>query len=357
MARSIRMPAISPTAEGFRVAFRRPLLTLGEITWRWVVSATVAALFLFGLFEYLRTLPVSRAEMFFLRSRQPYLVAQAIAHILRGSLSRAVLSLLLAALGLVLLWMLAGAFGRFVTVQWLLDYFRGRTRSPSGDSQRGERGVASNVSPGALVTLFRLNFLRVSVWLAAALALVGASIVAGFASSQAHPRPALAFLLFMPIAGLICLTWFALNWFLSLAGMFAVRDSADVIGSISAAGTFCRQRTGAVVAVSIWTGLAHLVVLVGATTVVSMPLAFAPLVPWRLALLAMIVLTLAYFVVADWLYMARLAGYVCIAEAPEEWLKAPLPPPPPIIVPPAPLQTSIDHDELILSDVPTPSGE
>jgi hypothetical protein len=52
---------------------------------------------------------------------------------------------------------------------------------------------------------------------------------------------------------------------------------------------------------------------------------------------------------ADWLYMARLAGYVCIAQAPEGWLA----PPPATFPPPAPptVETAIDRDELILSDV------
>src|SRR5215471_15638619 len=128
MASYLKMP-ISPIAEGFRVAFRRPLLTIGEITWRWVVGATAAALFLFGLVEYLSTLPVNSGEILFLRSRQPYLIAQAIAHILRGTLGRAVLSLMVAALGMVLVWMIAGALGRIATVEALVDYFRGRYAS------------------------------------------------------------------------------------------------------------------------------------------------------------------------------------------------------------------------------------
>src|SRR5215469_15676630 len=98
---------ISPTAEGFRAAFRRPSLTLGEITWRWVTGATATALFFFGFFEYLRTLPVTKGELLLLRSGQPYLVSQALAHILRGSLSRVVTSALLAAMLLALLWMVA----------------------------------------------------------------------------------------------------------------------------------------------------------------------------------------------------------------------------------------------------------
>ncbi len=84
--------AISPTAEGFRAAFRRPSVTLAEIMWRWTAGATAAALFVFGLFEYLNTLPVTNGELLFLRTRHPYLVGEAIAHILRGSLNRVVIA-------------------------------------------------------------------------------------------------------------------------------------------------------------------------------------------------------------------------------------------------------------------------
>ena len=106
--------------------------------------------------------------------------------------------------------------------------------------------------------------------------------------------------------------------------MLAVRDGEDAVGAISAAVTLCRERTGPVAAVSFWTGLAHLVAFVGATTVASMPLGFAGVVPWRLVVLAVLLVTLAYFALADCLYMARLAGYVCIAEMPEAVL-APAP--------------------------------
>ena len=184
---------------------------------------------------------------------------------------------------------------------------------------------------------------------------MGAAILAGFASPDAHPRPGVAFLLFLPLAALICLAWGSLNWLLSLSGLFAVREGSDVLEAVSAAVTFCRERTGAVAAVSTWTGLAHLTAFVGATTVVTMPLGLAGLLPWRLVVLGVLLVTLAYFALADWLYMARLAGYVCIAEMPEELLK-PLPPSPEPtsphgVVQPA-VQTSIDKDEPILSDVP-----
>ncbi len=68
---------------------------------------------------------------------------------------------------------------------------------------------------------------------------------------------------------------------------------------------------------STWTGLAHIVVFVIASTVASMLLGVLGLLPWRLVALVVLAVTLSYFAVADWLYMARLAGYIFIAEMPE----------------------------------------
>ncbi len=333
--------AISPTAEGFRAAFRRPSVTLAEIMWRWTAGATAAALFVFGLFEYLSTLPVTNGELLFLRTRHPYLVGEAIAHILRGSLNRVVISSLFGAMMLGLLWIVAASVGRIATVRGLLDYFR--------------KDVAGNVSAkgAAFPSLLRINFLRAAVSVAAVLGLAASWILAGFASPDTNPQPGLAFFLFLPLAALVCWVWWTLNWLLSLAGMFAVRDRVDPMGAISAAVAFCRERTGAVFAVSTWTGLAHLVAFVGASVVVSMPLGFAGVLPWRLIVLGVGFVTVAYFAVADWLYTARLAGYVCIAETPETLLR-PVPPAPPVLPPVAglPVQTTIDRDEPILSDVP-----
>jgi hypothetical protein len=354
--------AISPTAEGFRAAFRRPSLTLAEVMWRWTAGATAAALFLFGLFEYLNTLPVTNGELLFLRTRHPYLVGEAIAHIFRGTLNRVVVAGLLSVFLLGLLWIVAASVGRFAIVRGLLDYFR-RDVAVNRVRNEGELEVASRASlsdgRAPLPALLRLNFLRAAAALAAVFGLAGTSILAGFASPDTNPQPGLAFLVFLPLAALVCWVWWLLNWLLSLAGMFAVRDDENAAGALSAAVTFCREHLGPVFAVSTWTGLAHLIAVVGAGVVASMALAFTGVVPWRLVVAAVALLTLAYFALADWLYMARLAGYVCIAEMPEA-LAAPLPPaprpvPPPVTAPP--VQTTIDRDEPILSDLPNLAAE
>jgi hypothetical protein len=338
---------ISPTAEGFRAAFRRPLLTFAEISWRWVVGATATVLFFFGLFEFLDTLPVTNGELLFLRTRNPFLVSQAIAHILRGHLSHGLLSLILAALLLAVIWMVAASLGRIATVEALLEYFRSRFETDS--AHEGENVVIGNPAQGRFAALLRLNFLRVAVAHAALVGLAGAALVARSASSARDPRTGMVILLFVTIAGVVCLIAYELNWLLSLAAVFVVRDADDPIGAISNSVALCRRSPAALFAVSAWTGVAHLIAFTGASMVVSVSLALAGVLPWRLVASGVVLVTLAYLVVADWLYTARLAGFVCIAEIPDELLD----PPPPLLSPAVPAVT-IDRDELILSDVPIP---
>jgi len=354
------MARVSPTLEGFRAALRHPLLTFAEISWRWTIGATSWALVLYGFFEYLNTLPVSKRDAALLASRQPALVGRAIAHIFRGSMNRVVLAALCAGLALSLFWMVAASIGRAATVRALVDYFREKFASEvsNGDSEHDELTEAHEKTTSFL-SLIGLNFLRVALVLAALLALLGAAILAGFASSNTNPKPGLVFVLFLPAAALICSIWSMLSWLLSFAGVFAVRDREGAVGAISAAVDFCRDRTAAVFAVSTWTGLAHFVAFSIASTAVSLPLALAQVAPLRLVLAVIILVTLAYFAVVDWLYMARLAGYVCILEMPETIVASePLqadPPAGPLTIS-TPIQTTIDLNEPILSDLPSPAG-
>jgi hypothetical protein len=338
------MSPLSPTIEGFRATFRRPSLAFAEISWRWALGAAAAALFFFYCIEYLNTLPVTHADVTLLSTRQPALVGRAITHIFRGSLNRAVLAALLVALALSLLWIIAASVGRMATVSGLLDYFRsGVARSFVNSSGRQE--------PRPIWALIILNFWRVALPLTTILALGSAAILVGFVSTTANPRPGLAFILFLPIAAFICAVGWMLNWWLTVAGIFAVRDGEDALESISAAVTFSREHLGAVFAVSTWTGLAHLVAFSIATSVVAFPVALTQVLPGRLVIAAIILVTLAYFAIVDWLYIARLASYVCISEMPPVSAATSSAPPAPVPGNIEYVETSIDRSERILSDL------
>jgi hypothetical protein len=334
------MIATSPTIEGFRVAIRRPSLTLAEIAWRWPPGFAAAALSLFYFSEYFNTLPVNHADLVLLSTRQPALLARALAHIFQGSLNRALLAAVVLTLGLSLLWSIAASVGRLATVGALLAYFQ----STNADNLSARTDSAGKPRP--IRALIQLNFLRVAVVLAMLVSAAGAAILSSRVSTDSHPRPGLAFVLFVWLTACICFAGWALNWWLSLAAVFVVRDGDDALGAFSRAVSFFRDRMGAVIAVSTWTGLAHCVAFSLATTAASLPLAFIPVAPWRLVVAGIALVTLAYFAVVDWLYMARLAGYVCLAETPHP---LPAPPPLPSVEPRSP---TIDHDEPILSDLP-----
>ncbi len=339
------MSRLSPTIEGFRAAFRRPSLTFAEMSWRWTLGATGAALFFFYCIEYLDTLPVSNADAALLSTRQPALVGRAITHILRGRTDRAVLAALLAVLALSLMWIVAASLGRLATVCVLFSYFRREVALAPAEASGPQESRP-------IRALIGLNFLRVALVLSVILAFGGAAILVSFLSTKADPRAGLGVILFLPIAGLICVVGWALNWWLAVAGIFAVRDGEGALASIAAAVTFCQAHSGSVFAVSIWTSLAHLVALSIAMSAVAFPLALAQVVPARLVIAGIILGTLAYLMIVDWLYMARLAGYVCIMEMPPAFAATPPLPPALLRGNIAEVETSIDRSEPILSDLP-----
>jgi len=326
------------------MTLRQPALAFAEIAWRWAAGATVISLAWFGLREYLSTLPVGAADLLFLRTGQPALVGQALAHIFRGSLLRAVMSGLVAWLGLNVLWMVAASVGRLATARAALDYFREKFAG-------GEVEAAESAPAGRLRGLLGLNFLRAGVGLATLVGgIFGASVLAGRVGTPASPHPRWSFLVFAAIALVVVCTFFLLNWMLSVAALFAVRDSADTLQALQAAVGFCRDRSGPVAAVSAWFGLAHLVLLSIASSVIAFPLGLAQVVPGRVVLVLLSFVLLIYFALVDWLYVGRLAAYACIVEMPEPQPEAPPAPTAPIAA--TAITTAMDSEEPILSDVP-----
>jgi hypothetical protein len=333
------MKSRSPTLEGFRVMLRRPTLGMAEVAWRWSLGTAACLLLSFAFVHYLDTLPVSNADLLFLRSRQPFLISQTIAHLFRGSGFRLIVVMTVTLAAVAVGWVVAASLGRVATLRWLVEHFRGLKQvssdihisgqdSPTGAAQKGPGAeelaaeTAGHPRNSALLSqhltsLGGLCFLRVALTFAATFGCVGAIILAALASSAKEPHPGLAFLIMVPLVCLVWLFWSVLNWFLSLAPIFAVRDGQDTFGSVSAAIRFCRDRMGAVTAVGFWFGLAHLAAFILATTFVSFPIAFARAIPLGIVLGGVLLVTLLYFVVADFLYAGRLAAYVAITELPE----------------------------------------
>src|SRR5437867_11880375 len=121
----------SPTLEGFRILFRVPSLGLAEISWRWTFGLALTASLAFAFREYMSSLPITAAEMLLLRTRQPVLILQAIARILRGSAPRAVSDLIILAVALIIAWIVFASLGRAAILKPICDsLFEGHAAKP-----------------------------------------------------------------------------------------------------------------------------------------------------------------------------------------------------------------------------------
>ena len=317
----------TPVRDGLRTIWGQPSIFFAELAARWSWGGAALLLVGLALFEYLHTLIVTPTDMFLLRLKHPLAVSRALADIFRGSWPRLLHTLVLLIPALTALWVVLMALGRWVTLRSLLESLKIELPAPSVEEEADPSAFrplnirSSSVRSRPLRSLIGLNFLRSGLALAALVSLVGSAIVASLVSTPKHPHAGLAFLLFIPLVIVVSTIWSSVNWFLSIASVFVVRESEDTFGSISAAVNFCRRCAGKVSGAGFWFGAMHLVAFVVASTVVMYPLSLANLVPASVTLSLMGMVTLAYFAVADYLHVARLAGYVSLVE----WDRSPRP--------------------------------
>jgi len=325
---------------------QRPSVGLAEIAWRWSFGAACGTLLLVSCIEYLETLPVDAADWLLLRTRQPVLIAHALAHIFSGSAVRAIEALVVLAVTFAVTWIGLASLGRAATIQSLLIYLseRGTSRSIQGDGEE--------LSPSPLTSLWGLNFLRVAVTLAAGVGCLAAVLVAGGAFPAHNSTPAAAFLLFLWVLTPVWLAWSVTNWFLSVAAVFVVVKARDTFAAIAAAVDLVRHRPASVFATGIWFALAHIAAFVAAASLVAFPLGLAEFLPRGALVGGVALVALLYFAAADFLYIGRLAAYVGIVEWPGTPRFAGAVPPISLSSPDsAPTTASaVDPDELILSD-------
>jgi len=331
----------SPTLEGFRTIFLRPSFGFAEIAWRWSFGAAAGLLLVFSCYQYLDTLPVSKADLLLLRTAQPLLISRAVLHIFRGSTFRAVETAIVLALALGVAWIVLASLARAATLKALITYFR-----ESGIPQENVK------TSWRLRSLFALNLFRLATTLAAVVGCFAAILLGGAVSRPTNPAPGSALLIILTVLMLIWFAWSTLNWFLSTAAIFVVADGRDTFAAIADTVNLCRARPGSISAAAIWFGLAHITAFTVTSSLAAFPLGFAAILPPAAVLGGVLVVAFIYFAIADFLYIGRLAAYLAMIEFPDTPVTEVLPtqgssPDPRIHSSPA-----IDQSELILSDLP-----
>ncbi len=300
------MPRPSPLAAGFRTAFRQPAVFAGELAWRWAFGAAAWGLLILTCCVYLQSLTISNADWLLLRTKVPPLVAEAVRHILSGSGPRLLRAAAILLPALAAMWTGAASLGRWASLRALVKDPRGRFR-----------------------TVLGLHFLRAAAGLAAWIGYLGALLVAGFAASRdLEDRPGLFLLIFLALAALVGFFHGRIRWYLFLANILAVRDGHDTFSAVAAAFDTYRRRRSRFLTLAAAMGAIRMVLLIGATIVSLLPIGLVPGSAWNLLVLLLVLITLAYFLLADFLFVARLAAYIEILRdepEPEPVTAAPAP--------------------------------
>jgi hypothetical protein len=333
------MRSPSPTAEGFRLIFRRPAIPLAEIAWRWSFAAAFWFLSASFLVEYADSLPANRVDRLLLGTHQPALILRALHRIVHGSALRFTAGGILLAIGLIVVWIVLSSLGRTATLKAMMDAL-GITPPSSA-----RRGIVSS--------LLALNFLRAAVALAAMVAAIGAVFIASGAWASTHMSASGAARLWLLLLLLVWTAWAMLNWILSTSSLFVAVDCVSALTAISSTLGWYRDRLGSVPAAGIWFGLIHGGAFLTACSAAFTVLGMAQVLGAGPTMFLELVIVAAYCAVADLLFIGRLTAYLAIIRRGDPLdLEEPQTPPP---TSPNTELTTIDQSELILSDVPLPA--
>jgi hypothetical protein len=303
--------ARNPLRDGWRVLMRAPESILAEIAWRWALGIAFWGLLILSFHQYFSQIEIGRAEYALMKSLEPFTwlaigvrVTQAFVAGLRD-----MGPILIPALSL--LWLALATVGRGVTVRAL-------SREPMRINWW---------------SLARLNALRLLMTFAALLAYLGAAIVV---SHTLDPRQyyVLNVVLLLFVMALLLAIWGAVNWFVSLAQIFAAQAGDGLMSSFRRATTLYQAYTGEFLSSGIWFFVTRLI-LIGLVTLGSLsPLGKMSVAGVKGWLVFVAILSLLYFAAADALNMWRLGVYISLTEPePAKLVSELIPPPHPVIQP------------------------
>ena len=283
----------NPITQGLRAVTRDPAIFLVEILWRWSF-AILACLLVAGVGAILLgPLHVGHAWDTAWRSRDPQRMGQVVVAVV---LLLGVKVILFAAIGvplaIALIWGILSALGRFVTVKRL------------------RAGLTSL----RFRTILALQLLRAFIgWLCLVLLFAAMFGEALIATRGPQPDLLLYYLMVLPSVVVISSFWLTVNWYLSLAAIFG-REGQSFRGALRQARQTVRQQRSDFAGTGFVFLLFRVVVLLIATAICGLTSGMVGSSPQSYFTL-LIIVSLAYFAVADFLYMARMAAYLALAAA------------------------------------------
>ncbi|MGZ4789488.1 MAG: hypothetical protein ACXVZX_13290 [Terriglobales bacterium] len=282
--------ARSPLRDGWRVLMRAPAAVLTEIVWRWTFGVAFWAILYYSFREYFASIEISRAEYALMRSLEPYtwiaVTARVIVAFMMGL--RIVGPIVIPAL--IVLWTALATLGRAGTI----------------------RAVSATDPQTNWFSTTLLHLFRVLLGLAAILSYFGCGILIDAAVGDPSRHFAAVFLLGSLALLVIVFFWSFVNWFLSLATIFTVRERSGLFRSVVQTAAYHREHSHLLVSTGLWFAFARSILVI-ASSMISLWL-FTEARP-RLAILLVVAVSLVYFAMADALNMWRLATYISFTES------------------------------------------
>jgi len=285
--------------EGFRVLRTQPALIPMEFLWRWSFGLGLLALCFF-IYAHLRQfLILSGADELALRGQDPFAIAQAAASAIAQAMP-----LLLHTLAQVFgpaaaLWITASALGRGIITRIIVRRFA------------TEYGLTIAPDAPRWAAFATLQFARVLMLLVLVIGYLSGSLIAALVTNgQDVFTAALIVFAALAISGVL---WSYVNWILSLAPIFLVRDALSPLDSVVAAIGFIRPNRSRLAAIALWNGtlrgLAATVISIAGVGAFALQLALPPLA----ATVLLVLETIAYLVISDICLLARFAAYASVA--------------------------------------------
>ena len=282
----------NPITQGLRSIARDPVIFLVEILWRWSFALLACVLiFAVGLM-LLGPLPIGDSWNTAWRSHDPRRIGGMVFIILSLLGMKAVVAAIALPILIALLWSVLSALGRTVTIKRL----------------------RASVTVLRLRSIMALQLLRAfSAWLS--LVLLLAAIVGEALIATRGPKPDLAlyYLMVMPSVLLIGSLWLVFNWYLSLAAVFG-REGQSFWGAFRQTRQTIRLQRSDFAGTGFVFLLFRAAALLVGVAICGLTSRMAGSAPQAYFTLVMIV-CLAYFAIADFLYMSRLAAYLALAAA------------------------------------------
>jgi hypothetical protein len=287
------LPKASPIRDGFRSTWRAPGLVPAEIAWRWAAGGAACALLVLSFIEYAGSLNVSGGNWFLWKIGYPPAAAEAFANTIAGSGHKLLAIAAVLIPGFAIIWTFAATIGRTATLRAMMIGRIVRFR-----------------------TMLALNFFRAAAALAGLICFAGVFAIAMVLYSDGPgtvPHSERSTWILLVGWALVVYAWSIANWFLSLVPVVAVEQNCDAIAAIGGTVSVLMDRPGKFIRLSTIFGLFHLLAFIVFSGVSFLPLMLAAVVPGKVVLALLALLTMAYFAIADFLYIARLGAYASLA--------------------------------------------